>query len=100
MTIAELMRLIESKKRTQIRLAKEQASANYTLADLIGRSISRIYSSSAKYPTIAEVYPNLFTQEEVEEKIQARKTELSVLRLKQFAQFHNNKFKEGGQTNE
>lgn len=96
MTIAELIRLVDSKKRTQEREAREKAAADYKLADLIGRSISRIYSSSAQYPSIADAYPNLFTQEEVEEKLQAKRDELSVLRFKQFTQFHNNKYKEGG----
>jgi hypothetical protein len=63
---------------------------------LIGRSVARIYSSSNQYPSIADAYPSLFSQEEVEEKIQARKDELSALRFKQFAQFHNSRYKEGG----
>ena len=96
MTLAELIRLIESKKRIQKREAKEKAIADYTLADLIGRSVARIYSSSNQYPSIADAYPGLFSQEEVEEKIQARKDELSALRFKQFAQVHNSRLKEGG----
>ena len=72
---------------------QKQASFNYILADLIGRSISRLYNSSNKMPTIAEVYPTLFYNEQIEQAAQQRKTDLSVLRLKQFAQFHNSKIK-------
>lgn len=96
MTLAELIRLIDSKKRIQKTQAREKAVSDYTLADLIGRSIARVYSSSNKLPSIAEVYPNLFSQEEVEESVQVKKDELSALRFKQFAQFHNKKFKDGG----
>ena len=96
MTIAELIRLSDSKKRIWEREAREKASFNYTLADLIGRSIARIHSSSNKMPTIAEVYPTLFDAAEAEEKIQEKKDELSALRFKQFANSFNKKFKEVG----
>lgn len=94
MTISELKRAIDSKKRIQERELKERATFDYLLADMIGRSISRIYNSSNKMPTIAEVYPSLFTPEEIEEKLQDKRNELSVLRFKQFAQSYNKKFEE------
>ena len=50
MTLAELIRAIESKKRVQITEAKEKASSDYILADMIGRSIARIYNSNNKIP--------------------------------------------------
>ena len=92
MTISELERLIESKKRIKRRQDQERASFDYILADMIGRSVSRIYSSSAKLPEINEAYPSLFDKEEIKEKKQERKTELSALRFKQFAQAYNKKF--------
>lgn len=93
MTIAELERLIEAKKKIKQREAQERASFDYTLAELIGRSISRIYSSSAKYPAIEQAYPSLFNSEEIEEQKQDRLTELSALRFKQFANAFNKKQK-------
>lgn len=93
MTIAELTRAIASKKRIQKQQAQEKASFDYILADLIGRSISRLYSSSTTVPEIAEVYPSLFDSKEIEEKKQEKKDELSILRFKQFAQSYNKKFK-------
>lgn len=96
MTLAELTRAIESKKRIQKREAQEKASYDYILADLIGRSISRIYSSGNKMPPIAEAYPSLLEAEEIQQKIADKKAELSVIRFKQFAQSHNNKYKGGG----
>lgn len=99
MTLAELWRAIESKQRIQKRQEQEKASFDYILADLIGRSMSRIYSSTAKMPDISEAYPTLFDSVKIEEKKQERKDELSALRFKQFAQAFNKKFedKEVGQ---
>lgn len=93
MTIGELERAIESKKRIKRRQEQERASFDYVLADLIGRSISRIYSSSNKMPELSEAYPTLFDSKEMQEKKQERKDDLSALRFKQFAQNYNKSFK-------
>ena len=95
MTLGELERAVESKKRIQKVQAQEQASYNYILADLIGQSIARIYSSSAKMPDIGEVYPSLFDSQEIQEQKSAKKAELSALRFKQFAESYNKKLKGG-----
>ena len=94
MTLAELERMLESKSRVEKARAQERAINDYRLADLIGRSISRIYSSSAKLPELHEVYPTLFDSTEIEEQKQEKNTELSVLRFKQFAKSYNKKFEE------
>lgn len=91
MTIGELERAIESKKRIKRRQDQEKATFDYVLADLIGKSISRIYSSSNKMPELSEAYPTLFDSKEIEEKKQEKKDELSALRFKQFAQNYNKK---------
>lgn len=94
MTLAELERAIASKKRNQLRDSQEKASFDYILADLIGRSVARIYNSSNHIPDISEVYPTLFNSAEIQEKKAERKAELSAIRFKQFAQSFNNRFKE------
>lgn len=91
MTLAEVIREIESYKRIEKRKAQEKASFDYILADLIGRSVSRIHSSSNHLPKLAEIYPSLFEAEEIEEQIQQKKDELSAIRFKQFAQAFNKK---------
>lgn len=93
MTLGEVIRALESKKRVNKLQAQEKASYDYILADLIGRSVARIYSSSAQLPPISEVYPTLFDNAETENKIQKKRDELSVLRLKQFTESFNKKFK-------
>lgn len=93
MTIGEIVRYIESQRRVEQMRAKQKASMDYILGDLIGRSIARIHSSSATYPSIGEVYPNLFNEEI--EAIQEKKEEESVIRFKQFANSFNKRFKKG-----
>lgn len=92
MTLAELTRAIESIKRVKKQEAQQRAVNDYILADLIGRSVARLYSSSAKMPEIAEAYPTLFNAEVIEEERQNKQDEISALRFKQFANFHNKKF--------
>lgn len=79
-------------------MEKEQhqikATFDYALADLIGRSVSRIYNSSNQMPDISEVFPTLFDSEEVKQRKQEKQVELSALRFKQFAQSFNQKFNE------
>lgn len=94
MTLAELERAIDSRKRAQKIAAQERASFDYTLAELIGRSVGRIYSSSSSYPNIAEVYPTLFDTKEVEEQQAIKRDELSAMRFKQFAAAFNKNYKE------
>ena len=93
MTIAELQRAISSKERLYKIHEQERATHNYILADLIGRSMARLYSSSAQMPPIGEIYPTLFDLKELEEKKKEKQAEISAIRLKQFANSFNTKFK-------
>ena len=93
MTLAELERAITSKRRVEKLRAQEKASFDYILADLIGRSVARTQSSANHMPDIGEVYPTLFDSEEVKQKKQEKKVELSALRFKLFANAYNDKFK-------
>lgn len=93
MTLAEAIRAIESKKRILKAQAQEKATFDYIQADLIGRSIARLHSSSNKMPNIAEVYSTLFDVKEMEEKQQEQRDNLSALRFKLFAQSFNSKYK-------
>lgn len=91
MTLAEIRRAIESKQRVVKREQQDKASFDYILADLIGRSVARVYSSTNKMPEINEVYPTLFDNEDVKQKQQEERDKLSALRFKQFAQAYNRK---------
>ena len=94
MTIAELDRLFESKARQQKLRLQERASYDYILAMLMGRAFASTMSNEATFPELHEVYPSLFTSEIHEEIKQERLDELSALRFKQFANFHNKRYEE------
>lgn len=96
MTIAEVDRAIESKKRVMEVQEKQQAILTYTLADLIGYSVGRIHNKSNKMPTISEAFPHLFSSEEEQERIEANRIEKFRAELRQFSQSHNNRLR-GGQ---
>lgn len=94
MTLAEFDRFVESRKRVQEREAKERATYDYILGDLIGRSLARVYHSDNKYPEIYDAYPTIFDKEDIEEKREERTQELSAQRFMAFAESFNKKFAE------
>lgn len=93
MSIAELDRYFESRVRVEKREAQNKAYFDYILADLVGRSVARVYSKQAELPELYEIYPTLFDSQEAEQRKQEKLAELSALRFKQFANFHNKKIK-------
>lgn len=95
MTFAEVHRAIESNNRLVMAEAKHKATSDYILADLIGKSVSRIYNSANKMPALYEAYPSIFDDEVEKERIQKHKDELSAARFRQFAQLTNKRFEEG-----
>lgn len=95
MTLGEIERAIESKRRVIEAEDKKRASFDHTLADLIGWSVSRVHNSKNSMPTLAEAYPALFNAAAEEEELQERKDEVSAIRFRQFATFHNEKCKGG-----
>jgi hypothetical protein len=97
MTIGELQRAIRSKLRVQKHQAREKASYDYTLAQLIGRACGMAFGSiKSEFPEIASIYPMLFDSEEIKQKKQERQAELSALRFKQFADSFNQRFHKEG----
>lgn len=90
MTLAELERFFKSKARVLKTQERKQASYDYILADLIGRSVARVYNSSNKMPSISEAYPSLFTEEEVKERRAELNRQRFMVGLQQFAHTHNN----------
>lgn len=96
MTLAELERLFNSKKRMQKERAQEKAYFDYTLANLIGISVARAFNKSNEMPPIEEAYPSLFDAEKIQEQKQQKQDELSAIRFKQFADAFNKKFEKGG----
>ena len=94
MTCGEVARAIESHNRCYKAESREKACYDYVLADLIGRSIARLHSSSAKMPELYECYPSLFDSREIQEQKAEKQAELSAIRFRQFANSHNKRFEE------
>ena len=93
MTIGELTRAVRSKIRVRKAEAREKASYDYTLAQMIGRACGIAFGSiKSEFPEIAGVYPTLFDSEEMKQKKQEKQAELSALRFKQFAESFNQRF--------
>lgn len=91
-TLSELRRMFKSNERRAKDRQKERAVFDYALADLIGRSMARIYNASNKMPDISEQYPQLFDSLVVQEKKQESEDKLSALRFKLFAESFNKRF--------
>lgn len=98
MTLAELQRYFDSQHRIELRRAQEQASFDYILAQVLTRGVGCLLSSNTTMPTIYDVYPTLFAEQQIEqkEKVVEQKALLSSLRFKQFADAHNKRFSEKG----
>ena len=94
--MAEVNRAVKSKLRVKQMEAKERATFDYILGNLIGASVACVLDSNSEYPPIEQVYGSLFN-EEVEVKKEAKldkQTQLFIARLKEFSNHHNKKLKE------
>lgn len=95
MTLAEVDRAIASRQRVIEVERKQQASFYYTLADLIGFSVARVHNSNNKMPTISEVFPQFFSNEEEQKRIEKNRIEKFRAELEQFSKSHNMKIRGG-----
>lgn len=86
---------MDSKARVMRLEDQKRASFDYILSDIIGKSISRLYGSANKMPTLSEAYPSLFDKAQEQEAMQRKQDELSALRFKLFANSFNKRFKGG-----
>lgn len=94
MTIDEIQRELNGiEYRYQL-----QAYFDYTLADLIGISVSRCLSKQAKFPHIEEVYPSLFEKSDIQEEKAAAEEEKQIAGFLALVEKHNlkrNNIKDG-----
>lgn len=91
MSLDEIKRYKESFIRKYEREQKKELSQIYILADLIGLSNARIHIKNATYPALNELFPKLFTEEEIiDEDLEEQK---AVAWIYKFANSYNNKHK-------
>lgn len=86
-TIAEIKSYINSRIERENESFKNQAILYYKLADLIGASVSRLFSKQAKYPKIEKVFPGIFEEEKIDPAEQYKADLFS------WANAHNEKLK-------
>ena len=94
MTLAELTRAMEAARRRELAEQQRRAVYDYRLADLMGRSIARIYSKSVTMPELSEAYPNLFDNEQMAEAKAEREAERFAAQFRAFAAAHNKRIEE------
>lgn len=93
MTLAELSRAVSSKIRIRKIEAREKATYDHILGQLIGVACGRAFGSlKTEYPSLSDTYPSLFDSKELQEKQSEQKAEISALRFKQFAESFNRRF--------
>ena len=88
---------MESYNRVRKTQAREKATYDYTLAQIIGRACGMAFGTvKSEFPDISGVYPTLFDSAEIKQRKQEKQAELSALRFKQFAEAFNQKFNKEG----
>lgn len=95
MTIEEVRRAVDSKRRVKKYEDREKAYFDYTQALLITKGMAKAMGGSkADYPTLEDAYPEIFKEDttEYQAKVEEQKIILSALRFKQFTQSFNKKF--------
>lgn len=96
MTFAEVQRAVDSAIRVRKLESKEKASYDYIQAILIAKGVIKAFGDDkSEYPTIEEMYPEVFADDiaEREAKAEEQKMNLSAIRFRQFAQSFNKGFK-------
>lgn len=71
-TYREILNYMRSYKRRRELEYKEIISTNHILGDMIGLSVSRLFSKEAKYPSVVEMFPSLYKEEQEALKEQKR----------------------------
>ena len=92
--MAELVRAVESARRRDKAEQQRRAAYDYRLADLVGRSVARIYSKAATLPELSEAYPGIFDEELLEEARAEREAERFAAQLRAFSAAHNKRLEE------
>lgn len=72
---------------------KQKAQFDYSLADLIGVSVARVLDSGNSFPSLYDVYPQLFAEEKEQETQEDVATTNSINNFMAFAMAHNAKVK-------
>lgn len=89
-TYGEMLRYMKAYSNILLRERQDKASFDYQLSNLIGISVSRLFSSDSKFPEIYDAYPSIFEPPSDEEKAMLKTMEMKS-RMEEYAAHHNAK---------
>ena len=92
MTVAEVVRWSKGVAYRKTQQSKEIASITHLLPRIISLSIGKMFDNKIEYPTIDQVFPELFESDPEEER--RKQIERSSAQIIQFANSHNLRLQE------
>ena len=91
-TYGEMLRYMKAYSNRLLRERQDKAFFDYQLSNLIGISVSRLFSSNGKFPEIYEAYPSIFEPPSEEEMANRKAMEMRA-RMIEYTEHHNAKQK-------
>ena len=89
-TYGEMLRYMKAYSNILLRERQDKASFDYQLSNLIGISVSRLFSSDSKFPEIYDAYPSIFEPPSEEELAMAEAMKMKA-RMIEYTEHHNAK---------
>ena len=89
-TYGEMLRYMKAYSNRLLRERQDRAFFDYQLSNLIGISVSRLFSSDGKFPEIHEAYPSIFEAPSEEELINMEAMKMKA-RMIEYTEHHNAK---------
>ncbi len=89
-TLAQVTRYVEAHNKQQANQLQEKAYFDYQLANLIGMSVARLLSKSAKYPEFSKAYP-FINQDQSKEVDEEWEMEVQRNKIREWAEQMNKK---------
>ena len=89
-TYGEMLRYMKAYSNILLRERQDKASFDYQLSNLIGISVSRLFSSDSKFPEIYDVYPTIFNPPSEEDIAMAEAMKMKA-RMIEYTEHHNAK---------
>ena len=89
-TYGEMLRYMTAYSNRLLRERQDRASFDYQLSNLIGISVSRLFSSDSHFPDLYEAYPTIFEKPSEAEESYAKAMELKA-RMMEYTEHHRAK---------
>lgn len=87
-TYGEMLRYMKAYSNRIQRERQDRAFFDYQLSNLIGISVSRLFSSDGSFPDIHDAYPGIFTPPSQEEKMNQEAMKMKA-RMIEYTEHHN-----------